>query len=166
MIEAELLARLRANPRDDETRAVYADCLEEQGLVHRAAFLRATELGARHAIAIAHPGDAAWRAVVTRQPLARCASMYRQGCAIPWEHHATTDDDLERRCATCRRTVFYCATLEELVRLGSTAARCIAIDLALDEAVAKDRYDAVRPSDSPSPYRDASRYVELKPSSK
>jgi len=149
VIEAELLARLRAKPLDDETRAVYADWLEQQGLVHRAVFLRATELAARRAIAVAHPGDAAWRAVVTRQSLARCATLHRQGCAIPWEHHATTDDDLERRCATCRRVVFYCTTLEEVEWLSSKARRCLAFDLALDEAVAKDRCDAVTPPDSP-----------------
>lgn len=147
MIDDELLARLRTNPLDEETRGVYADWLEEQGLVHRAAFLRATELATRRAIAVAHPEDAAWRAVVTHQPLVRCVSLHRQGCAIPWEHHATTEDDQERRCGTCRRVVFYCTTLEKLERLGSTARRSVALDLALDEDVAKDLYDAVTPID-------------------
>lgn len=138
----ELLARLRSDPLDDDTRTVYADWLEERGLAARAAFLRATDLATRRAIAIANPDDAAWRSVVTRQPLARCASLFKQGCAIPWERHAVTDDDQQRVCATCRRAVFYCAELGRLEQLARTAKRCIVLDLALDEDAAKDLYDA------------------------
>ncbi len=144
MIEDELLARLRANPLDGETREVYADWLEQQGLVHRATFLRAPDLASRRAAALQDPSAASWRAAVTRQPLARCASLFRQGCAIRWEQHATTDDDTVRHCATCSQPVFYFTTVEEMersVRVG--AKRCFALDLGLDEVTAKDRYDAI-----------------------
>lgn len=144
MIEAELLARLRANPLDDETRSVYADWLEEQGLVHRAAFLRARDVRARHVAAICDPDGARWRAAVTRQPLARCAGLFRQGCATAWEHHATTADDLVRHCATCSQPVFYFSTVEEIERsVAGGMKRCFALDLALDETIAKDRYDSL-----------------------
>lgn len=144
MIEDELLAQLRANPQDEETRAVYADWLEQQGHVHRAAFLRAPDLRSRHVAAIGDPDGARWRAAVTRQPLARCASLFRQGCATRWEQHATTDDDTVRHCVTCSQPVFYFATVEEMERsVGVGVKRCFALDLALDEVTAKDRYDAI-----------------------
>lgn len=139
----ELLDRLRANPLDDETRAVYADWLEQHGELDRAAFLRAPDLATRRALAIANPDDGAWRALVARQPLARCAALYRQGCAIPWESHAPTSDGDRRTCTTCERAVFYITTLDELERIGSTAKRCFTLDLALDETAAKDLYDGL-----------------------
>ncbi len=141
-IEDELLERLRANPLDEETRSVYADWLEQHGFIHRAAFLRAIDRAGRRAAALADPGDARWRAVVARQPLARCTTLYKQGCAIAWEHHARTEDDLRRQCATCQRAVFYFTELAELERVGA-APRCFTIDAALDEDEAKDRYDRV-----------------------
>ena len=144
-VEDELFDRLRANSLDLETRSVYADWLEGHGFVERAAFLRATDLAARRAAALAAPEDARWRAVVTLQPLSRCGRLYRQGCGIAWEQHARTADDAIRQCTTCNRSVYYYATLDELVH-GPGAIdmqRCFTTDLALDEDAAKDRYDAI-----------------------
>ncbi len=142
MIEDELLARLRANPLDEETRAVYADWLEQQGLVHRAAFLRAPDLATRRTLAIADPSGASWRALVTRQPITRCGRLYRQGCSMQWEHLATTVDDQTRHCRSCERDVTFCTTLEAATNQGR-ARECVVIDLALDDNEAKDWYDQI-----------------------
>jgi len=132
-IEHDLLDRLRANPRDDETRAVLADLCEQQGQLDRAAYLRGQPV-------TLDPADAPWRVVVAREWVARCNRSYRQGCGTRWENLGPSITDDVRHCATCARDVRYCETLGEAAECGRIKASAV-IDPSLDEGAAKDRYD-------------------------
>lgn len=137
-VEHALLDRVIDEPYDRDARDIYADWLEEHGETQRAEFLRATDPATRrlHVDAI----GSRWRALVTHQPIARCARLYRQGCAIPWEQMEPTEQDFMRRCKTCERHVYY---LDALDIVASHAGDCVTFDLALDETIAKDRYDSL-----------------------
>lgn len=129
--EAAFLTTLRANPADDETRLVYADWLEARGYPIGARYLRLelegeidyerSELVGR-AITIT---DEAWRSIVSRGRIGGCVVPH---CPRRW--HRLERGDRSRSCATCKRTVRYCTTIDEVARCGQ-AHTLVVIDAAL-----------------------------------
>jgi len=152
------LRSLLENPRDDASRLVYADWLEEQddsAMRPQAEYLRLT-------VALAEPGlkkgkrkagrkrlqelarhlDTDWLAVVARIPVENCAKgetpdyrgrspvYFRVVCGRDWADLAATGDVAVRSCDECREDVHYCATIRE-ARDHAQAGRCIAVDLGV-----------------------------------
>jgi uncharacterized protein (TIGR02996 family) len=99
--EEQLLADLRAEPRDDATRMVYADWLEQRDETVKANFLR-QQLVDRDALL--STTDLAWRAVVSH------AKVPEHSCeSVRWsELQAVADDPLLRACPYCTQAVRYC----------------------------------------------------------
>ncbi len=136
-VEGALVTSIRREPSDLQTRRVYADWLEEHGDASRAAFLRAEvddatdeEVGP-----LARPRDLAWRAVVSRAPIARHVDFTFE-CPERWDALAPTETDGVRHCATCARNVYFCASLEQ-ARARGREGQCIAIDAGLARADAE-----------------------------
>jgi uncharacterized protein (TIGR02996 family) len=141
--EAQLIAGLRANPLDDDLRAVYADWLEANGHPTRAQFLRAETEAARPGVELvvrldllAPRPEHAWRAVVARATISRCDGFTRAlSCPGRWDAlRPDLGDDTVRHCDTCMRTVPYCISDAAAKRAGKTRA-----PIALDAAVGRDR---------------------------
>ncbi len=108
--ERALLETLRAQPADTDARMVYADWLESRGDLARAQFVRGVPLTAEQhdALVAADPG---WRAITS---CARIACS-RPACPRQWSALAPqANDEWQRGCDTCGRTVRYCSTLVQL----------------------------------------------------
>lgn len=136
--EHELVTALRRDPRDAETRQVYADWLEQHGFETRAKFLR-IEGGAAdeaerevvlHALAAETPLDRLWRAVTSRAPLECDAVNFAYHCPKRWDALTPTRSDVVRHCSVCAKPVYFCATLDE-VRARGARRECVAIDASL-----------------------------------
>jgi uncharacterized protein (TIGR02996 family) len=151
--EQDLLETLRVNPRDDETRAVYADWLEERGKVAQADFLR-TQVVARRVSSADDPAFAAasarltslasmvgigWRARVAMtfvEPTTCGAAAgadqeplgFELACPMRWDEMAPTPLDGVRSCRACKKDVVYCASIEE-ARTYAEEGGCVAIDI-------------------------------------
>lgn len=120
--EQTILSTLRANPADDETRAVYADWLEANGFPVTSRYLRleladdvdvqTSEIVGK-ATFITEPG---WRATVSRGPIGGCDRP--RACPRNWHLLPADSRALIRTCGACRRDVFYCATYAEVARHG------------------------------------------------
>jgi len=131
--ERELLAAVRDDPRDQATRQVYADWLEENGFDLRAEMLRADH--------DTEAGDAGWRAVVARAPIAKCVTFEVQ-CPKQWDALAPVGGDDQRRfCGACHQDVHYVTSVEEARRRGRDR-QCIAIDAALATGAAVAAYES------------------------
>ena len=94
--------------RDDATRQVYADWLEEHGFEGRASFLRA-ELAGTPEPAIAKPIDLLWRKTVSR---ARIVGCQQPACPGRWD--LLRGDDSTRGCGECGRDITYCIAAQEI----------------------------------------------------
>jgi uncharacterized protein (TIGR02996 family) len=123
-IEQPFLAALRANPADDETRIVYADWLEAEGFRIAAQFLRlelADEVDINTSPLVERAcsiTELAWRALVCRGPIGACD---RASCPARW-HLLVPREVGARDCSTCNRTVFYCASREDVAKRGEQRA--------------------------------------------
>lgn len=131
--EASLVDALRADPRDTDTREVYADWLEEHGFMSRAAFLRDEPGGEPE------PEDLGWRSIVSRAPIASCKAP---ACPKQWDRLEPIGFDNLRECRTCWQTkaVHYCATADEARLHGIRDGAC-ASDAALPPAEAWRAYN-------------------------
>ncbi len=131
-VEGALVASIRREPADLQTRRVYADWLEEHGDASRAAFLRA-EVDATatedQLLALARPRDLAWRTVVSRAPIAPHVE-FKFACPKRWDALAPTETDGIRHCGSCERAVYFCASVEQ-ARARGRLGQCIAIDAGL-----------------------------------
>ncbi|MBA3391490.1 MAG: TIGR02996 domain-containing protein [Deltaproteobacteria bacterium] len=135
--ERTFLTTLRANPADDDTRAVYADWLEASGFPVASRYLRleleddvdveTSELVGK-ASYITKPD---WRAVVGRGVIGGCD--WRVGCPRRWHALAVDARELVRSCRACRRDVFYCASYKEVAERGS-AKELVVVDSGLSRA--------------------------------
>ena len=129
LVEAELLAAI---DRDEEgSRLVYADWLEEHGDHARAEVLRlqgdpSALPRVRELVANL---ELPWRARVLELPVENCLPKLKFACPARWSALQSTGVEGERHCATCARTVFYCATVDE-ARTHAAHGRCVAIDVA------------------------------------
>ncbi len=135
--ELRLLAAIAQ--RDEVSREVYADWLEEHGDHVRAEFLRVQdqitgmspedpmrELGADRLRVLAASIEIGWRYKVARPAIELCASFELE-CPKQWGALATTERSNVRYCGTCEKQVFYCATVAQ-ARQHATRGNCVAID--------------------------------------
>jgi uncharacterized protein (TIGR02996 family) len=104
--EEQLLADLRAEPRDDATRMVYADWLEQRDELVKASFVRQQQVGRD---VLMSTTDIAWRAVVSH------ARVPEHGCeSVRWsELQPDADDPLVRTCPYCTQLVRYCNNVDD-----------------------------------------------------
>jgi len=138
MSDDSFMSVIRAAPNDDAVRLVYADWLEERG-DSRSIFLRAevalaagTDAVAREELRtqlqVASAGiDPAWIAVVSRTAIENCYVSFPVRCPRRWEVLQPTRDESVRFCASCRKEVFFCATIA-VAQTYSAAGECIAVD--------------------------------------
>jgi uncharacterized protein (TIGR02996 family) len=137
-VEDTLLRALAA--RDRDSRAIYADWLEQRGDHARAEYLRVQETLAKlragdpafrdHAArlaALAVTLDLAWRVKVATPAVERCLG-FELPCPMEWSQLAATDRDDIRHCGTCKREVFYALTVGE-ARRHAAKGRCVALDV-------------------------------------
>jgi len=154
--EQRFLDAIRQRPDDPETRAVYADWLEEHGHARRAEFLR-LQLAAGAATSAADPAFArasarlaelapqvgdGWRVRVamsfiepdtcpSKDPAAEGSGPavgLELVCPMRWDMLEPTDREGARLCRACNTEVTYCTTIEQAAT-AAQAGRCIAIDL-------------------------------------
>ncbi|MCU0705048.1 MAG: TIGR02996 domain-containing protein [Fimbriiglobus sp.] len=145
--ESAFLAGIRAEPRDDLRRLVYADWLEEQGTDEygaKAEYLRlevhVSGLPDDHperdghilklrAVAGGLPID--WKTAVAKVAIENCNVRWRFQCPKKWSELATTSEDTVRWCTACRKEVHFCETVEEARNEAESQGHCVAIDLGV-----------------------------------
>lgn len=133
--EQRFLNALRANPGDAESRMVYADWLEGNGLNAKAQLVRLRE----HLDTFMHKNasDLDWRAVAVRTPIDHCI---QNRCPGSWDVLAPDPTtDFVRACGVCRRQVRYCAELAD-VRVAGWERGPAVFDAALDRVAAHATY--------------------------
>ncbi len=136
--ELRLLAAIAQ--RDEASRAVYADWLEEQGEAARAEFLRVQELLVATAVddplfrersdrmrELGAMIDVSWRYKVAR-PLIESCLVVEFECPRDWGSLAMTEKRNVRYCGSCAKQVFYCLTIDEAKR-HAQRGRCVAVDI-------------------------------------
>jgi uncharacterized protein (TIGR02996 family) len=138
--ELRLLAAIAQ--REDGSRLVYADWLEEHGDHVRAEFLRAQEQLAvtkpaspayapliEHVRKLAMDIDVKWRHKVARPAIENCVS-FQLACPKDWGSLSTTERSDVRFCDACSQRVFYCTDIYDARRHAERGA-CVAIDVRL-----------------------------------
>lgn len=148
--EREWLEALRRNGSDDDTRAVYADWLEEHGSRDRAEFLReqmairkiasaedpAFRASSERLRALAEKVGVGWRARVAMLFIEPSTCGLPRGlpvamemtCPKRWEEMTPTAIEGVRTCNACKMDVVYCTTIEQ-ARQHAADGGCIAIDV-------------------------------------
>jgi uncharacterized protein (TIGR02996 family) len=127
--------------RDDPSRIIYADWLEQQGDHVRAEFVRiqdkllAMQPGdperAAHESrlgALAAEIDVAWRLLVASPAVERCKVAFRFQCPMTWSALEATERDGVRHCTGCQRDVYYALTVGE-AREHAKNGHCVALDV-------------------------------------
>jgi len=139
--DEQFLAAIAAAPRDDDTRVVYSDWLDENGRHDEAAFIRAQlaikplapetpefqELSTRIRVLAANMAPE-WRRVVAHAPLENCGFRYEVKCPKRWESLAPSASPSTRFCDGCQRDVHYARTIGEARQLAQ-AGECLVVDL-------------------------------------
>jgi len=155
--EIAFLRAIQKKPNDLITRLVYADWLEEQATADnddRAAYLRTeaewadlpeederrTELEQRLR-ALAERLDVGWMAVVSQRKIENCKTNFEFRCPKLWENLEPTEDDTVRFCDNCRKSVYFCDTLQTAYH-HAAEGRCVAISAAAERT----------PGDMPPPW--------------
>jgi uncharacterized protein (TIGR02996 family) len=129
---------------DESARLVYADLLEERGLVDHARWVRleaevqrAPEPQRRKLIAaLAELRPRVGRefmASVGRVALEGCPIVFGFRCPMKWEQLRPTREPSVRYCEGCASTVTYFDDLEE-ARRASWSGACVAIDLTVERS--------------------------------
>lgn len=130
---------------DDQSRAVYADWLEERGDLARAEFVRLQQAiieqpmstPAQKALFVkrtkrlrelAESVDIAWRMRVARPAVEGCKVAFEIPCKMDWGALEPTERPEVRTCHTCRKSVHYCASEREALQLASRGD-CIVVDI-------------------------------------
>lgn len=158
------LARLEADPTDDDARVVFSDLAREWGDDQLAEWLRLEMLHARGRL----PGDEALRftrlgatlppdvrARLGRAEIERCAGEARSlvplsfACPVRWERMARTDDPRVRVCGACVERVHWVETVEEY-RTHAAAGDCVAVAPGLQRPPSP----APLPAGEPRPFPD------------
>jgi uncharacterized protein (TIGR02996 family) len=123
--------------RDEASRLVYADWLEERGDATRAEFLRVQDTLAigtdverarhdRRLLELATTIDVHWRARIAQPAIERCS--FELECPKRWSELATTDHDGVRFCNACEKNVHYCVSVAE-AKAHARNGSCVALDL-------------------------------------
>lgn len=135
--EQRLLANIAQ--RQDGSRMVYADWLEEHGDPVRAEFLRLQELiptlaDGSHFIAtsnrlreLAVHIEMDWRRKVARPLIENCLGI-EIACPKEWGSLAPTNRQGVRHCTSCNKQVYYCSSVPE-ARTHAMAGNCVAVDV-------------------------------------
>jgi len=136
--ELRLLAAIAQ--RDETSRIVYADWLEDQGEAVRAEFLRAQDLLVATAVddplfrersdrmrELAAAIDVSWRYKVARPLIENCMAVEFE-CPRDWGSLATTEKRNVRYCGSCEKQVFYCSTVDD-ARRHTQRGHCVAVDI-------------------------------------
>jgi uncharacterized protein (TIGR02996 family) len=139
-VELRLLASIAQ--RDEASRLVYADWLEERGESLRAEFLRVqqalTQLspdhpdfqrGATRLRELTSKIEPWWRFKVARPAIEGCV-RFELRCPKEWGSLATTERSNVRFCDACQQKVHYCISIAE-ARRRSERGECIAVDAAI-----------------------------------
>jgi len=134
------LLRAIAN-RDETSRIVYADWLEQQGDLLRAEFLRVQDellemrpgdaelvVQASRLGALATQIDVAWRVRVASPGVERCGLALDFRCPMEWSMLQATQRDGVRHCAGCQKDVYYALSVEE-ARKYAKDGHCVALDV-------------------------------------
>ncbi len=133
---------LDAIGRGDETaRLVYADVLEERGLVQHARWLRleskvqvATgqerEQLLKELVPLRDIVGAEFLATVGRPAIERCELVFGFRCPLKWTELERTAKPLERYCKVCDSTVYFADSPERLTDLSWRGA-CVAVDVSV-----------------------------------
>ncbi|HEU4735222.1 MAG TPA: TIGR02996 domain-containing protein [Kofleriaceae bacterium] len=137
--EAALLRAIAA--RDETSRTVYADWLEQRGDVLRAEFLRVQEellelspgdaafpVHASRLSALAARIDVAWRVQVASPSVERCGLAFDFQCPMEWSMLHATGRDGVRHCGACNKDVYYALSVGE-ARAHARRGRCVALDI-------------------------------------
>jgi len=136
--ELRLLAAVAQ--RDEASRIVYADWLEDQGEAARAEFLRVQDLLVATPInsplfrersdrmrELAAGIDVSWRYKVARPLVENCMAVEFE-CPRDWGSLATTEKRNVRYCGACAKQVFYCSTVGD-ARRHAQRGHCVAVDI-------------------------------------
>jgi uncharacterized protein (TIGR02996 family) len=134
------LLRAIAN-RDETSRIVYADWLEQQGDLLRAEFLRVQDellemrpgdaefaVQASRLGALATQIDVAWRVRVASPGVERCGLALDFRCPMEWSMLQATQRDGVRHCTGCQKDVYYAFTVGE-ARKYAKDGHCVALDV-------------------------------------
>ena len=126
--------------RDDASRIVYADWLEQRGDRVRAEFLRVQDQlredwrpGGELAVlvsrlrALAAEIEVAWRLQVADPDVERCGGAFRS-CGMHWSVLQPTERDSVRHCTRREHDVYYALHVGE-ARGHARAGRCVALDV-------------------------------------
>jgi uncharacterized protein (TIGR02996 family) len=137
--EHAFLEEILAHPKDETTRLVYADWLEEQGDL-RAEFLRLEVAmkreptkwkrdSLRKRLRKMREGiDLEWVALLDQTRVENCnGPRFAFQCDKRWEDLGRTEDDLIRFCDDCRQNVYHCGSVEEANR-HAQQGHCVAVD--------------------------------------
>jgi len=137
--ELRLLAAIAQ--RDEASRLVYADWLEEHGEATRAEFLRVQQALVSSAPedpafrersdrmrALAASIEVGWRYKIARPIIENCLAFEFE-CPKEWGSLATTEKSNVRYCGACAKRVFYCGTVDE-ARRQAQRGNCVAVDIA------------------------------------
>ncbi len=133
--------RLLANvaQREDGSRMVYSDWLEEHGDPTRAEFLRLQEIvpqlaegshfeaTAARMRQLSESISIAWRRKVARPLIENCLGIELE-CPKDWGSLSATERTNVRHCDSCRKKVYYCTSIDE-ARTHARAGECVAVDL-------------------------------------
>jgi uncharacterized protein (TIGR02996 family) len=130
---------IRDAPDDEGLRLIYADWLEERD-DPRGEFLR-LDCALPH-LAKEDPSytgaearwnelraaiDPAWLAALTPPAIENCSFPFKYRCPKQWGQLQKTADESVRFCQCCRRSVFFCGTIDQ-ARFQARLGHCIAID--------------------------------------
>lgn len=148
----DFLRGILDDPKDNDSRLVYADWLEEQGdlvSTRKAEYLRTTvavstdatknEKGQRKRLRrLAAQLDPKWLAVVSKLAIENCGGKRPRGyqvrfdyvCDRRWEDLKPTEDQTVRFCDSCKQDVHYCDTIIK-ARGHAWDRHCIAVDLGV-----------------------------------
>jgi uncharacterized protein (TIGR02996 family) len=143
--EEALVAELRLHPRDAESRSVYADWLEQNGHARRAKFLRLEDSADEpdviefHLQYVSPPEDVAWRAIVSRPRMGKCADPMKS-CTARWDTLAPMEDDNIRSCGTCEKSVHYCTSIRQ-AQHHAARSEAIVVDAGLVRQEVLDAYN-------------------------
>ena len=138
-VETQLLAAIAS--RDEASRLVYADWLEQRGETPRAEFLRVQQ--ELVTIAPEHPRfrersqrlrelansvDVRWRYAVARPAIEKCDVKFDFQCPKEWGSLARTDQPNVRFCGSCQKHVHYATTIDAAQSLAMRG-ECVVVDV-------------------------------------
>jgi len=139
--EQLFLDTLTRDPKDDDTRTVYSDWLEQEGRHEEAELVRA-QLAIKNVAdddprfyelskiihELAPKMAPAWRRTLAREPIERCPVRFEVLCPKRWDALTPTDDPHRRYCDGCKKDVHYAPTVNEASAFA-LQGKCVVVDI-------------------------------------